>query len=230
MNLNQILNLVERRRATKRRGRGEGSGLGKSSGRGNKGAKSRSGWRRRYGYEGGQMPIARRVPKRGFSNVNFATRFDVVNVGTLEALFEEGSKVTRDVLVEKGGLSPRFERLKILGEGEIKKKLSVTADAASAEARKKIEAAGGSLTCLLPPRVIHKRPPDFKKGPQKAAGPKGQAEAKEKKGGEAPGKPAGAPPKEKKKEKKTETPEAKGVDKEKKDGKKGTEAKGGPKD
>jgi len=159
MNVNQVLSLGGRRKARKRRGRGEGSGLGKSAGRGNKGAKARSGWRRRYGYEGGQMPIVRRVPKRGFNNVNFATYYDVINVGDLGRLFEDGAAVSLERIVERGILKPRFDRLKVLGGGVLEKKLHVTAHTASGEARRKIEAAGGSLQCLVPPRPVRKPPP-----------------------------------------------------------------------
>lgn len=159
MNLNEILSAVEKRKNPKRRGRGEGSGLGKSAGRGNKGAKARSGWRRRYGYEGGQMPLSRRLPKRGFVNVNFATYFDVVNVGTLGDVFDDGATVDMKALIEKGVLKPRFGNLKVLGEGELRKKLSVVAHRASESARKKIEAAGGTLKCLLAPRKVWKPVP-----------------------------------------------------------------------
>ncbi len=237
MNLNAILNAVERRKNPKRRGRGEGSGLGKSAGRGNKGAKARSGWRRRYGYEGGQMPIVRRVPKRGFSNFNFASYFDVINVGELEQAFDAGATVDLKVLAEKGLLKPRHGQLKVLGDGVLAKKITVVAHTASAEARKKIEAAGGTLTCLIPPRVYKPRPrPDLKaaaaspskgkKAEKGAAAPEGGAEKKDaapkekkekgpKGGGEKAGEPAGGPGK----EAKGQGPEAK--DAAKKAGKKG---------
>jgi len=203
MNLNQVL--IEPNRPKKRRGRGEGSGLGKSAGRGNKGAKQRSGWRRRYGYEGGQMPITRRVPKRGFNNFNFGQFFDVVNVGDLEKAFPEGATVDRAALIDKGILKPRFELLKLLGDGELKKKLTIVVHAASGSARKKVEAAGGTLNCLLPPRKVHKpfvkKPaPVAEKAEKPAEEGKGKKEKKEKKSAEggAPqakaGKPQGGKP------------------------------------
>lgn len=182
MNLLDVLKVAGKRRARKRRGRGEGSGLGKSAGRGQKGAKARSGWRRRYGYEGGQMPLSRRVPKRGFSNVNFARYFDVVNVGDLENRFADGAQVDLKALTDQGILKPRFELLKVLGEGTLTRKLTVVAHAASAGARKKIEAAGGSLQCLLPPRKIRKPPPRPAKAPAAAK----EAEEKSAEGAQKP--------------------------------------------
>jgi large subunit ribosomal protein L15 len=215
MNLNEILDAVETRPNPKRRGRGEGSGLGKSAGRGNKGAKARSGWRRRYGYEGGQMPLSRRVPKRGFNNFNFGKYFDCVNVGTLGEVFEDGATVNRQVLVDRGILKPRFEMLKVLGDGELKKKLAVTVHTASVSAKAKIEAAGGTLTCLLPPRKPKFRPkPKPAPAPAEAKGEKKKEKAA--KGGEGTEKA----PKKEKKEKKAETPGAQGADT-KKAGKKG---------
>ncbi|HXU47287.1 MAG TPA: 50S ribosomal protein L15 [Thermoanaerobaculia bacterium] len=129
----------------KRVGRGPGSGLGKTSGRGEKGQRSRTGYSGRPGFEGGQMPLVRRVPKRGFTNI-FRTEYSVVNVGTLAELSEHGDlegKVTLDFLAEHG-LVGKGERVKVLGEGEIGKPLQVTAHKFSKSARAKIEAAGGS--------------------------------------------------------------------------------------
>jgi large subunit ribosomal protein L15 len=237
MNLNQILEAVERRKNPKRRGRGEGSGLGKSAGRGNKGAKQRSGWRRRYGYEGGQMPLSRRVPKRGFNNFNFGTFFDCINIGEIGNLFPEGSTVDRKALIEKGILKPRFERLKVLGDGELKVKLTIIADTASASARKKIEAAGGTLNCLMPPRkvkpVFVPRAAPTPLVPPEGKGGKADKKKEKKEKGAAPAESPGVTPpqsprgdgkaeKAAKKEKKPEAPEAKGADA-KKAGKKGEE-------
>ena len=221
MNLNDILGAVEIRKNPKRRGRGEGSGLGKSAGRGNKGAKARSGWRTRYGYEGGQMPIVRRVPKRGFNNYNFASWFDCVNVGDLNDIFSDGDVVDRKILIEKGALKARCDLLKILGTGDLKKKLTVTAHSTSAGAKKKIEAAGGTITCLIPPRKIHKRfvarvpvapaKDDAAKKPAegKVKKEKGPEKGPEKQGGGGKS-PAGAAGEPKKKDKKPEAPPAKG--------------------
>jgi large subunit ribosomal protein L15 len=123
----------------KRVGRGPGSGLGKTAGRGSKGQKSRSGYSRRLGFEGGQMPLIRRVPKRGFNNI-FRTEYSVVNVEQLERFDDE---VTPDQLLE-AGLVRKGVPVKILGSGEISKALKVQAQKFSKSARAKIEAAGGS--------------------------------------------------------------------------------------
>ena len=122
----------------KRVGRGPGSGLGKTSGRGHKGQKSRSGYSGMIGFEGGQMPLIRRVPKRGFNN-EFRVEYEVVNVAALAAL--EG-EVTPDVLAELG-LVRKGRRVKVLGEGEISRALTVVAHKFSKSAQTKIEAAGG---------------------------------------------------------------------------------------
>ena len=127
----------------KRVGRGPGSGLGKTAGRGSKGQRSRSGYRRRPGFEGGQMPLVRRLPKRGFTNI-FRTEYTVVNVGDLAALPEGvGTEVTPESLAAVG-LVHRNQPLKVLGDGELEAKLTVKAHAFSKSAREKIEAAGGS--------------------------------------------------------------------------------------
>ncbi|MGD2113678.1 MAG: 50S ribosomal protein L15 [Acidobacteriota bacterium] len=131
------------KKARKRVGRGPGSGLGKTAGRGHKGQKSRSGYRRRPGFEGGQMPLVRRVPKRGFTNI-FRTEYAVINVDQLSALDAEGgAELTPESLAE-AGLVRRGRLLKILGDGEIDRALTVKAHAFSKSARRKIEAAGGT--------------------------------------------------------------------------------------
>lgn len=123
-------------------GRGRASGKGKTSGRGHKGAYARSGHKHKPLFEGGQMPMARRIPKRGFSNYN-RKELAPVNVAALSA-FEEGSEVTQELLRKAGLIKGTWDGVKILGTGAISKKLSVRADAFSASAREKIEAAGGS--------------------------------------------------------------------------------------
>jgi large subunit ribosomal protein L15 len=133
-------------KARKRIGRGEGSGHGKTAGRGHKGAASRSGWKRRPGYEGGQMPIFRRMPKRGFTNAPFRRLFHVVNVKQLDARFDDGATVTRESLAEAGLIRDTMLPLKVLGEGTLSKKLNVTAARFSATAKTKIEEAGGTVT------------------------------------------------------------------------------------
>jgi large subunit ribosomal protein L15 len=150
MNISDILKKGGGKRSRKRRGRGNGSGLGCTSGRGHKGALARSGWSTRYGYEGGQMPLARRLPKRGFSNAVHTRPHDVINVGQLEAAFQNGDTVDLAVLREKLGFNSQFRRLKILGNGELSTKLTVVASKFSASARQKIESAGGTCTTENP--------------------------------------------------------------------------------
>ncbi len=155
MNLAEARRLGLKHRPRKRVGRGLGSGHGKTAGRGHKGAKSRSGWSRRIGYEGGQMPLFRRLPKRGFNNKNFKQFFTVVNVGVLEA-FAAGAVVDLEAVLA-AGLASRNRRgrlFKVLGGGELGKKLTVRADAVTAAARSKIEGAGGAVE--LQPKVVHR--------------------------------------------------------------------------
>jgi large subunit ribosomal protein L15 len=127
---------------TKRLGQGESSGHGKTSGRGGKGQTARSGSSVRIGFEGGQMPLIRRIPKRGFNNARFATRFIAVNVGELDR-FDNGVRVDETALRAVGLANGRADGIKILGNGELSKKLTVSAHAFSASARTKIEAKGG---------------------------------------------------------------------------------------
>ncbi len=133
-------------RKRKRVGRGTGSGLGKTAGRGHKGQKSRSGYSQRAGFEGGQMPLYRRVPKRGFCNI-FAKKYAIVNVRSLNRL-EEGTQVTLELLVERGIVKKKEKGLRVLGQGTLEKKLAVQAHHFSASARAKIEQAGGSVEVL----------------------------------------------------------------------------------
>ena len=145
MKLNEVLKRAGKKRGRKRVGRGPGSGHGKTSGRGHNGARSRSGWKRRDYFEGGQMPLVRRLPKRGFSNAPFRVRYDVVNLALLEERFEEGAEVDLATLVARGVLKSRHGRLKVLGDGELSKKLTIRADKISEAARQKVEKAGGKV-------------------------------------------------------------------------------------
>jgi large subunit ribosomal protein L15 len=129
---------------TKRLGQGESSGHGKTSGRGGKGQTARSGSSIRIGFEGGQMPLIRRIPKRGFNNAEFTTRYVAVNVGELNR-FEEGARVDETALRSVGLANGRSDGVKILGSGELTKKLVVAVSAISASAKTKIEAKGGSV-------------------------------------------------------------------------------------
>ena len=142
MELNNLKPNKGSRHARKRVGRGQGSGHGKMSSRGEKGQKSRSGYSRMLGFEGGQMPLHRRVPKRGFTNI-FKVEYSVVNVADLEKAFEQGATVDVDAL-RKAGLVRGRLRVKILGFGDIKKTFTVHADKFSESAKSKIEAAGGN--------------------------------------------------------------------------------------
>jgi large subunit ribosomal protein L15 len=139
MRLHELSPAKGSKHAKKRVGRGPGSGTGKTSGRGEKGQKSRSGHAQRLGFEGGQMPLIRRVPKRGFTNI-FKTEYEVVNLSQL-ADFE--GDVTPETLAGRG-LVRSGKRVKVLGDGEVGKALKVTANKFSKSARAKIEAAGGS--------------------------------------------------------------------------------------
>ena len=141
MKLNELSPAPGSTHVVKRRGRGHGSGNGKTAGRGHKGQKARSGGGTRVGFEGGQMPLARRIPKRGFNNI-FAKPLEIVNVSGLDR-FDNGSVVDVNALLEKGLLSKCVYGVKILGKGEITKSLTVRANAFSESARAKIEAAGG---------------------------------------------------------------------------------------
>ncbi|HSE63017.1 MAG TPA: 50S ribosomal protein L15 [Thermoanaerobaculia bacterium] len=132
-------------RPRKRVGRGPGSGHGKTAGRGHKGQKSRSGYRHQRGFEGGQMPLHRRVPKRGFTNI-FRVEYDVVNIGALDA-FEAGDSITPAKLAERR-LAHGRRPVKILGDGKLAKALTVSAHKFSASARSSIEAAGGRCEVL----------------------------------------------------------------------------------
>lgn len=129
----------------KRLGCGESSGHGKTSGKGHKGQKARSGGSIRLGFEGGQMPLIRRIPKRGFNNANFKTQFAIVNVGALDR-FADGSTVDESALLSAGIIRRPYDAVKILGVGKLQKKLNIVADGASATARAVIEKAGGTLS------------------------------------------------------------------------------------
>lgn len=132
--------------APKRLGRGVGSGLGKTSGKGHKGAKARSGGGKRPGFEGGQMPLYRRVPKKGFTNI-FRTEYATVNVGQLEA-FDNGAVVTAAMLKEAKIIRKTLDGVKVLGNGELTKKLTVQASKFTASAKEKIEALGGKAEVI----------------------------------------------------------------------------------
>ena len=134
-------------KAAWRKGRGAGSGNGKTAGKGHKGQNARSGGGVRPGFEGGQLPIYRKLPKRGFTNI-FGKTYAIVNVSRLNDAFEDGAEVDCKALLEKGIISKELDGLKVLGNGEITKKLTVKAAIFSASAKEKIEAAGGKAEVM----------------------------------------------------------------------------------
>jgi large subunit ribosomal protein L15 len=148
----------------KRLGQGESSGHGKTSGRGGKGQTARSGSSIRIGFEGGQMPLIRRIPKRGFNNARFTTYYLAVNVGDLNK-FDDGARVDETALRSVGLANGRASGIKILGNGELSKKLTVSASAFSASAKSKIEAKGGACEVIS-------RKPQAKAGGKPAETPK----------------------------------------------------------
>ena len=146
MALHEINQGIHKHKRPNRKGRGIGSGQGKTAGRGHKGQFARSGWKALPIFQGGGSPLVRRVPKRGFTNAG-ALIIGEINVGDLEELFDAGASIAPDSLQEAGILKKRFDLLKVLGDGELTKKLTVSAHGFSKTARERIEAAGG--TCLL---------------------------------------------------------------------------------
>ena len=146
MKLQDVKPAVGATTAPKRLGRGVGSGLGKTSGKGHKGAKARSGGGKRPGFEGGQMPLTMRLPKRGFTN-NFRKEYVAINVSRLE-VFDDGATVTPVELIEMGIIKKIGDGVKIMGDGELTKKLTVLATKFTATAKEKIEAAGGKAEVI----------------------------------------------------------------------------------
>jgi large subunit ribosomal protein L15 len=147
MDLSNLKPAEGSKQTRKRRGRGEGSGLGVTAGRGHKGAQSRSGWKSKRGFEGGQMPLHRRVPKRGFHN-HFRTEYAVLNLDTLADRFDAGAVITPELLRERGLIRSRQQPIKVLARGDIGKNLTVRAHKFSGKAAEKIAAAGGAAEVL----------------------------------------------------------------------------------
>ena len=147
MKLHHVNEGITKYKKRRRIGRGTGSGHGKTAGKGHKGQKSRSGWFQKATFQGGSMPMVRRIPKRGFNN-RFALDVVTVNLRDLDRVFQDGDDVTPDTIKEKALLKQRYDVLKILGDGELSKKLNVSAHRFSAQAKQQIEAAGGSVTVL----------------------------------------------------------------------------------
>ncbi|HUT10665.1 MAG TPA: 50S ribosomal protein L15 [Thermoguttaceae bacterium] len=147
MNLNDVHRGIKKFKRSKRVGRGAGSGHGKTCGRGHKGQRSRAGYSVHPTFEGGQMPLVRRIPKRGFNN-RWAATVAIVNVGDLEKQFDDGEEVSPESLKTKHLAKGRYDLLKVLGNGELTKKLTVSAHRFSRQATEKIEKAGGQAVVL----------------------------------------------------------------------------------
>lgn len=156
MHLNDVHRGITKNRPRKRLGRGTGSGTGKTAGRGHKGHQSRSGYSRKPNFQGGAMPMFRRVPKRGFNN-RWAVTVFAVNVGRLNDAFDDGAEVTLEALDAKDLAKGTFDEVKILGDGELTKKLTVTAHRFSKSAEEKITAAGGTVNKLPPKKTPAER-------------------------------------------------------------------------
>jgi len=153
MNLDDVHRGIRKNKKRRRIGRGIGSGYGKTSGRGHKGAGSRAGYSVHPTFEGGQMPLARRIPKRGFHN-RFARKVKSINVGELEQSFSDGDDVSPATLKARGILKGRYDHLKVLGDGTLSKKLTISAHRFSKTAREKIEQAGGQAVVLPGPALF----------------------------------------------------------------------------
>lgn len=156
MKLNDVHQGVTKHKKRKRVGRGTGSGHGKTCGRGHKGQKSRAGWSRLPIFQGGGMPLVRRVPKRGFNN-KWGRKVAVVNVSDLQAHFEAGDEITPELLAQSPLLGHRFDEVKILGNGDLSKKLTVSAHRFSQSAVEKIEKAGGTVIRLPGPTPVEEK-------------------------------------------------------------------------
>ena len=147
MKLNELRFPEGSKKVRNRVGRGTSSGNGKTSGKGHKGQKARSGYSRKAGFEGGQLPLYRRLPKRGFSNARFKEEYAVLNLSDLNQ-FDEGTVVTPELLTERGIIKKQLSGIKILGNGSLEKKLTVKAHKFSMTAKEKIEAAGGKVEVI----------------------------------------------------------------------------------
>ena len=152
MNLSNLKPRPGAKHRVKRLGCGESSGHGKTSGKGHKGQKARSGGSIRLGFEGGQMPLIRRLPKRGFNNTTFRTVYATVNVGELNE-FEDGATINEAALLEAGLIRGQYDGVKLLGNGEVSKKFSVAVDKVSASAVEKIQKAGGTIVAAEAPEA-----------------------------------------------------------------------------
>lgn len=145
ISLNNLKDISRERKKRKRVGRGVGSGIGKTCGRGEKGAGARAGYKRRLGYEGGQFRLYMKLPIRGFSNARFRKEYDTVNLSQINSMYEEGEIVNAQTLREKGFLRGKMQRVKILGNGELNKKVKIEVSALSSSAQDKLQKAKISI-------------------------------------------------------------------------------------
>ncbi len=148
MNLNELSPAPGSKKNRKRVGRGESSGWGKTAGKGSNGQKSRAGATINAAFEGGQMPLLKRVPKRGFSNARFKKDYAIVNLATLETRFEDGAEITPEIALENGAIRKLKDGMKVLGKGELTKKFSIKTNKISTSAKDKIIAAGGTVEVM----------------------------------------------------------------------------------
>src|SRR5687768_5965527 len=155
MKLNDVNRGIQKHKKRRRIGRGKGSGWGKTAGRGHKGQGQLAGWTMHPAFEGGQMPLARRVPKRGFNN-RWAPKIGVINLGDLEQLFNAGDEVTPEAIRAKNEAKGRYDFLKVLGDGQLTKKLKISAHRFSKTALEKIQQAGGEVVVLPGPAPVVK--------------------------------------------------------------------------
>ena len=162
MNLNDVNRGIEKHKKRKRIGRGIGSGQGKTAGKGHKGQKSRAGWSQPAVFQGGTMPLVRRVPKRGFNN-RWGLNVAVVNVGQIDQAFESGEEVTLEAMAAKNLAKGRFDVLKVLGDGELTKKLKISAHRFSKSAIEKIGKAGGEAEVLPGKTTVAQKKRELKK-------------------------------------------------------------------
>ncbi len=183
MKLDDVHRGIVKNKKRRRVGRGPGSGHGKTSGRGHKGQQSRSGYSRHPVFQGGAMPLVRRVPKRGFHN-RFAPQVVAVNVSDLDRVFDAGAEVTPETLKLRSLIHGRFDMVKVLGDGELTKKLTVTAHRFSKSARAKIEQAGGTVVELPGKKPVGKAA--SRQAEQQTAPAAAEAKPAEAQGGEAP--------------------------------------------
>ena len=157
MQLNQLRPGRGANKDRKRRGRGTGSGQGTTGGRGNKGQNARKSGQVRQGFEGGQMPLIRRIPKRGFNNARFATVYEIVNLVEIEARFEAGETVNAETLKARRLVHCNEDGIKILGDGELSKKLTFEVDKVSKSAEEKIKKAGGEIKLIEKVKYVAKK-------------------------------------------------------------------------